>query len=139
MDPRTEKMLAERGTRPEAASPSPRASSGAMKNAKLLATVGAVILFAVYYVLVALPAQQQDRQELKARDVENIKASVTARQDAMSDCLTKAQTEADARWTAACKAKREGPTCTLPENQTRDLERTERDARNACLLSKDLK
>ena len=50
------------------------------------------------------------------------------------DCLSKAQADADARWTAACKARRQGANCPLPEAQADAFDRAESAARNACLI-----
>jgi hypothetical protein len=145
MDPRTEKMLAERQQKEAAVPPHLRrplrALNGAttwVKTHTLAAKVGtaalAVVFFAAYAVFVSLPAQRRDRMQIDARAAEHLKTETTAGQVATADCLSKAQAEADARWTAACKAKREGAGCTLPWRQTGALEREESEARNSCLM-----
>jgi hypothetical protein len=147
MDPRTEKMLAERAQKMAATPPVLRGPSRAIdqgkrwarahtNEAKLLAGVTAAVLFGAYYLFVTLPAQQSDRMQLEARAAETIKAETTANHGAVVDCLSKAQAEADARWTAACKAKREGPNCPLPEKQADAFNHDESAARNACLTQK---
>src|SRR5262245_10577521 len=113
MDPRTEKMLAERAAK-IAATPAPLrgpvnavddARLWAKKNAqraKVLAGASVVVLFVAYYLIVTLPAQRADQLEMKAHAAESLKADVTSRQVSMSDCLSKAEADADAKWTAAC-------------------------------------
>ena len=144
VDPRTAKLLAEREQRAAAAPPPARgplvALNGAGTWAKkhtLAAKIGAAVLAAVvlvaYYVFVTMPEQRLDRMELDSRAAEKIKTDTTARQVAMTDCLSKAEAEATARWTAACKARREGPSCTLSSQQTDALGRQESEARNSCL------
>ena len=145
MDPRTEKMLAERAER-IAATPAPlRGPLNAAHDtrrwvkthagtAKLLAGVIVAVLFLAYYFLVTLPAQRADRLQLEARAAANLKADVTSRQVSVSDCLSKAQADADARWNDACKKRRQGANCPLPEQQANAFERAESDARNACLI-----
>lgn len=147
MDPRTEKMLAERAQKVAATPPVLRGPSRAVegavrwakahtKEAGLLAGAGAAVLFVGYYVFVTLPAERSDRMQLEARAAETIKAETTANHGAVVDCLSKVKTDADARWAAACKAKREGANCPLPEAQARAFERDESQARNACLMQK---
>jgi hypothetical protein len=82
-----------------------------------------------------MPADRQDRMQMDARAAENLKAATSEHHVAVSDCLSKAQTDADARWTAACKTRREGANCPLPQQQAQAFERDERDARNACLTN----
>ena len=145
MDPRTEKMLAERAQKMAATPPLLRGTVGALdaathrvkKNttaAKIWAAAVIVLLFAAYYVFVTMPADRQDRKQLDAHAAESLKAATTERQVAVSDCLSKAQTDADARWAAACKTRREGANCPLPEQQAQAFERDERETRNSCLL-----
>jgi len=145
MDPRTEKMLAEHAQR-TAATPAPlRGPLAAALDtrrwvkthtnaARLIAGAAAAALFGGYYLIVTLPAQRADRMQLQARAVETVKAETTLNHTAVSECLSKAQSDADARWNAACKARRQGPNCPLPERQAETFERDESNARNACLL-----
>jgi len=133
MDPRTEKMLAERAER-NAAPPAPR--RGPLTSIKLLAGAGLAVVFAVYYLTVALPAQRADQLQMEARAAERLKAATSSRQVSVADCLTKAQADAEAQWTAACKARKQGANCPLPEAQGEDLDRAGSAARNACLLGR---
>lgn len=145
MDPRTEKMLAERAER-KAAAPAPsRGPLGSVDDArkwvktnpaatKLLGGAAAAVVFVAYYLIVALPAQRADRVEIQTRAAEAVKTETTSKHTAVSDCLANVQAEADAQWAAACKAKREGPNCPLPERQADAFQRAETAARNACLI-----
>lgn len=144
MDPRTAKLLAEREQRAAAAPPRVGRALGALNGAgtwakrhTLAAKVGAAVLAAVvltaYYVFVTMPSQRLDRMEEAAVTAEKVKSETTARQVAMTECLSKAETEATTRWTAACKARREGAGCTLSAQQTDALDREESVARNSCL------
>lgn len=146
MDPRTEKLLAERAQK-IAATPAPlrgpiRVLESAqfwakahVREAKILAGALVAVLVGAYYLGVALPAQRAERLETEAYAAAKLRDKTTSRQTSMSECLTKAETEANDRWTAACKARREGPNCPLPEKQAEDFDRTERTARNACLMN----
>ena len=145
MDPRTEKMLAERAQKMAAIPPPLRRPVSAVNDArrwaktntpamKILAGVVAAVLVGAYYLFVSLPAERLDQEQIKARAAENLKAETNARQDKVLDCLTTVQTEADARWNAACKALHEGEKCPLPERQAQAFERDESDARNSCLI-----
>jgi hypothetical protein len=130
MDPRTEKMLAERAER-KAAPPAPQRRP---VNIKLLAGAGAAVLFAAYYFAVALPAQRADQLEVETRAAERVKADTSSKHVSVADCLAKVQADAEAQWTAACKAKKQGPSCPLPEHQADAFESAESAARNACLI-----
>ena len=145
MDPRTEKMLAERQQKAAAVPPLLRKPLGAVNGAttwmkthgraaKFGAAALAAAVLAAYSFFVSIPEQRRDRLQLDARAAEALKTETTARHTAVADCLSKAQAEADARWTAACKVRREGAGCTLPWRQSGDLEREESNARNACLV-----
>ena len=147
MDPRTEKMLAERAER-AAATPAPvRGPFSAIHNGrrwakthatatKLLAGVVLALFFGVYYLTVTVPAQRADQLQMEARAAERQKADIGSRQVSVSDCLTKAQADAEAQWTAACKARKQGANCPLPEAQADEFDRAESTARNACLLGR---
>ena len=136
MDPRTEKMLAERAEAAKVApTPAPSRRSPQTKT-KLLAAAGAAVFLVVYHFAVRLPAERADRLAMETRAAESLKTNTAARQDSVSECLTKAKADADAQWAAACKARRQGPNCPLPERQANTFEQAERDARNACLLGR---
>lgn len=149
MDPRTEKMLAERGQKAASAPPPPKSPLRALNDAKawikvhgLAAKVGAaaavIVLIAAHYVFVTLPAQREERMQLEARAAEHFKAETVASQVATDDCLSKAAAEADARWNAACKARRESAGCALPASLAEELQRQESQARNSCLMRSSL-
>ena len=140
-------MLAERPEKVASTPAPPRGPWSALHDArrwaathgretKLLAGALVVVLVGVYYFVVALPAQRADRLQVEARAVESFKASVAAREVSVPECLSKAKSDADAEWAAACKARRQGATCPLPERQADTIERAERAARNACLLAR---
>jgi hypothetical protein len=144
VDPRTAKLLAEREQRAAAAPPRARGPVAGLNSARtwarthtVAAKVGAaalaVVLLAAYYVLVTIPSQRLDRAEEAARTAEKVKSETTSRQTAVTECLSKAETEATARWTSACKARRERAGCTLSAQQTDALDREESLARNSCL------
>jgi hypothetical protein len=145
MDPRTEKMLAERAERMAATPPPLRGSlqtfDGARfwvkthaNTARLLAGGILAVLFAAYYLSVALPAQRADQARMETRAAERLKTDTASHHATVADCLSKAQIDADQRWTAACKARRQGPNCPLPEEQADAFDRAETAGRNACLI-----
>lgn len=145
MDPRTEKMLEENAQKIAATPALLRGPLSALHDARrwaktharatqLLAGALVAVLVAAYYLLVTLPAQRADRMQMEARAAETVKAETISTHTAVSECLSKAQTDADARWNAACKARREGANCPLPEHQADAFDRAESDARNACLI-----
>ena len=145
MDPRTEQMLAERAQK-TAATPAPlRGPLRSLHDArhwvkthprrtKFVAGAFGAVLIAASYLIVVLPAQRADRLEMESRAADRLKTETTSRQATVSACLTKAKIDADARWAAACKTRREGADCPLPERQADAFQRDERTARNACLL-----
>lgn len=145
MDPRTEKMLTERAQKAAAIPPLLRGPVRALDDAKVwvkvngtLAKIGAgvaaILVFAAYYVFVALPAQRFDQRQIDARAADRLRSDVAAGQIAADECLSKAQAEADARWNAACKTRRERAGCALPARLTENLQQQESQARNACLI-----
>jgi len=108
MDPRTEKMLAERAQKAALvrALDDLRAWVKAHATAAKVAAAGAVIvLLAAHYILVAKPAERSEQLQMEARAAERVKTDTAARQVAMDECLSKATDEAEARWKAACKAR----------------------------------
>jgi type II secretory pathway component PulM len=147
MDPRTEQMLAARAERAAANPPPPRGAKGVLQEArrwaqtnrhssKILAGTVVAVFFAGYYLIVTLPAQRADRLENEARAAERLTAHIASKQVEKSDCLAKADADAAAQWAAACKARREGPNCALPQDKFDALQKAETAARNACLLVK---
>jgi hypothetical protein len=145
MDPRTEQLLAERARKTAAIPPFLRGAFRALNDFKVWvdanrrtamygAVAGVIVMFAGYYWLVALPAQRFELEAMKAAAAARLGSETVARQQAVDDCLSKAKSEADERWNAACKARRERTGCALSARQTSDLQRKESDARNACLV-----
>ena len=145
MDPRTAKMLAEHeagrrvGTsaaewrRPPHQNRSTRGSERIECSPFAAAIATIVILFFVYYQLVALPAQQRERVEREVRAVARLKTMNAARQVSLDTCLSTVKTEADTRWNNQCRVRRRGATCSLPDRVADRLEREESQARNGCL------
>jgi hypothetical protein len=149
MDPRTEKMLAERGQKAASAPPTLKSPLRALNEVRtwtkahgLAAKLGAgaivVVLIAAHYVFVTMPAQRVERLQMEARAAERLKSETAASQVATDDCLSKASAEADARWNAACKTRRERAGCALPASLADELQRDESQARNACLMRSSL-
>ena len=145
MDPRTEKMLAERA---EAAAKLPRPLREGIRirdqvrawvrvhkpHAILISTAMVATLVAGYYTMVVLPAAERDRTELETRSAERLKSSTASRQNAVDACLEKAKTDAEAEWVNACKARRQRAGCALPRGVVEEQRRRESAARNACLI-----
>lgn len=147
MDPRTEKMLADHAQKAASIPPPLRGSVRALDDVKvwvkangLLAKLGAaaavILVFAAYYLFVAMPAQRLEQLQIDARAADRLRTETGAKQIAADDCLSKAQAEADERWSAACKARRERAGCALPARLTDQLQQKEAQARNACLLTR---
>lgn len=148
MDPRTERMLAEREQK-AAVPPLLKRPSRAINEARawvkahgLAAKLGAaaafVVLIAAYYLLVTMPGHRLERLEMEARAAERVRSQTAANQVAMDDCLSKAAAEAEARWSAACTSRRERSGCSLPAPLTDELQRAESQARNSCLMQSSL-
>jgi hypothetical protein len=145
MDPRTEKFLAEREQKAAAIPPilrGPVRAAGDLKFrlkphgfvVKAAAVAALVVMCAAYYVFVATPAGRFEASQLAARAAERIKTDTSARQIAMDDCLAKAAAESEARWKAACNARRERAGCALTARVNQDLQRKETEGRNTCLM-----
>ena len=145
MDPRTEKLLAENAQK-MASIPVPlrgtvRAGGSATRWAKrnptrmkIAAAAIVVVLLGAHYLLVQMPAHRFEQSQFTARAADRLKAETVERQAATDDCLAKAKADADAKWAAACKARRERPGCALASHQVDQLDAGETQARNACLL-----
>ena len=142
MDPRTERMLAERGQKAATVPPPLMRPSRAINEAKawvkahgLAAKLGAgvafIVLIAAYYLLVTMPARRLERVQVEARAAERFKSETAANQVATDDCLSKAAAAAEARWSAACTSRRERTGCALPGSLADELQREESQARNS--------
>ena len=148
MDPRTEKLLAENAQK-MASIPAPlrgtvRARNSATRwfkrnptQAKVSVAAGVVLLLAGHFFLVQLPAQRNEQTQFNARAADRLKAETVQRQTTTDECLARVKEEADAKWAAACKARREKPGCALASHQVDEMDAQEAQARNACLLKKD--
>ena len=71
---------------------------------------------------------------LSAQEAERIRNDVAARPIAMDECLSKAAVAAEARWKAACKARRDRAGCALTARENQELRQKESEERNTCLL-----
>ena len=145
MDPRTEKLLAERQAAVASAPPPPKGVARIQKGirtwvsknplpARMTAGVAIVMFLAAYVVLFAVPMQQREHEEAQAQNLERLKVATAARQTALDACLTKAKTDTDTQWNKQCKVRRMKDGCALPSQLADRLERGEKQARNACLL-----
>ena len=101
---------------------------------KACAVAAIVVMGAAYYLFIAIPAGRFEASQLAARAADRIKTDTSARQIAMDDCLAKAAAESEARWKAACNARRERAGCALSARQNQELQRQESEGRNACLM-----
>lgn len=145
MDPRTERLLAEREQKAAAIPPflrKPVRAAGDIKfrlkshgfAVKAGAAAAVVVMSAAYFFFVVKPAGRFEASQMAARAAERIKTETSARQIAMDDCLAKAAAESEARWKAACSARRERAGCALTARVNQDLQRKETEGRNACLM-----
>jgi hypothetical protein len=147
MDPRTEKLLAENAQKMQAI-PAPlrgtvRAGNSATRWAKknptqtkIAAAAIVVVLLGAHYLFVQLPARRREQSQFNARAADRLKTETVERQTTTDDCLAKAKADADAKWEAACKARREKPGCALASAKVDELDAEEAKARNACLLTR---
>jgi hypothetical protein len=139
MDPRTEKMLADRQEREASAKPAKRGPTPGRGRGVAAGLAGAAVLVAVlgsYHVLVTRPAQAREEAEVATRAAERLKAEAGARQVETDNCLATAEAESVARWNAVCKQNRRQNDCTLSGDLTDQLEQQASQARNACLLTR---
>jgi hypothetical protein len=145
VDPRTERMLADREEKAAATPPLLRGTVRAVGDLKFRAkghgsavkagvAFVAVVMFAGYYLLIARPAAQFEASQLSAHEADRIRNDVAARPMAMEECLSKAAADAEARWKAACKARRERAGCALTARENQALRQKESEERNTCLL-----
>jgi hypothetical protein len=133
MDPRTEKMLADRAELEASAKPARRGSPSA-RAAGLTGAAVLVVVLGAYHVLVTRPAQARAEAEVDMRAAERLRAEIVARQVETDNCLATAEAESGARWNAVCKQNRRQNDCALSGDLTDQLEQQASHARNACLL-----
>ena len=145
MDPRTERMLAEREQK-VALIPMPlRGLVRALfdlgpwlkahrRGAAVASTAAVIALVVAYNLLVAKPAERSVQLQMDARSAERVKTETETRQVALNECLSKAEAEAKAKWNATCRARGERAGCALTARLTEDLDEKAGQARNSCLM-----
>jgi hypothetical protein len=149
VDPRTEKMLAERrqeaelkAARPRVAATIQDTSAWFTRNWWLLGIGLTVVVGAIafaWHLLVTVPAQDREKAAMETQARQQIEADLTVRQDALDTCLTKVDGDYTALWDGACKAHRAKSGCALPKDVVADQERRRTNARNDCLQKYSLK
>src|SRR5689334_20632319 len=128
MDPRTEKMLAER--RQAAANSSPlglrlrayRAATEKWLRAHwALASVGSVLLVTIFaggrYLFVTKPALERERdarEQAQAR--QQMEMEYDVKQASLEQCLSATDTERASLWEAACRTRHWKSGCSLPRD-----------------------
>jgi hypothetical protein len=149
VDPRTEKMLAERRQEAESKAARPRAAAAVedttawlTRNRIALAIGAAAVIAAVafaWHLLVTLPALERERTALDAQTRQQIEVDLTAKEERLDACLTAAEADYMAQWDSACKARRAKRGCALLKDVVAAQERRRTDARNDCLQRYSLK
>jgi len=127
MDPRTERLLAERQAAQDALAALPRAqriraqAAAFVSRHRRLLIAGVAVLFAVVlgrFVLVTLPARANDRRLADLRESGRLQAEERlTRGEQLDACLTEAQALYVANWDASCKTLRRAQDCRLPSDQ----------------------
>lgn len=144
MDPRTERMLAERRAREaeEAALPRPERLrkaalkwlSGYGRLATGAVTIGLFAMLVGHYLFIRMPARERDRQLAAQRNsaqqqaTQNLQSGV-----ALDTCLSEAEATYAAGWDAECTSLRRAASCSLPSPQAQALDAGRRQAREACV------
>ena len=142
MDPRTERMLAERRAADEAMAALPRGrrvqarAAGLLKrNRHSLMISGAIVLVgvAVYYAAITLPARARERRVEATREAGRQEAQHKLDQGLRLDgCFAAAKSAFVAGWDASCKALKRKESCTLPSDQAQGHESRLLHAREDC-------
>jgi type II secretory pathway component PulM len=139
MDPRTIKMLEERrAAAAEAASKPPpdlntQATEWFQKNRTAVSTLGAAVvglLLVGQYMLVTAPARRQEQQTQQTQA--DLEAS-RAQEEKLQACLATADTAYTQDIDKACRAKREGPNCSLNRVTAERIDQKRLDARIDCI------
>jgi hypothetical protein len=151
MDPRTERMLAERRAAPPAAGPPP-AGVGRLRAAltaalptrwRVVSAAGVMLAvgsFAGHYLLVTLPAREQERQLAVLRETGRQQGmDDLARGEGLETCLAEAQAAYATGWDASCRTLRRRAGCPLPSEQAQSHETQLRQAREACVKQLSLR
>jgi hypothetical protein len=143
MDPRTERMLAERRAADDAmASLSPgrrvhaQASGMLKRNRRNLAISAAIVLagVAVYYALITLPARARERRVQETREAGRQQAQ--QRLDLglkLDNCFSAAKAAFISSWDASCVTMKRRESCTLPADLAQEQETLLLYAREGCL------
>lgn len=143
MDPRTEKMLAERRQEAEARAARPRGAAtiedtkGWLARNRLAMTIAASAVVAVLalarHLLVTVPARERELATAQMQAQQQTESDAVAKQEALDVCLTTAQADYTAVWDGACKARKARTGCALPKDVVADQERRRVAAHNDCL------
>lgn len=145
MDPRTEKLLAERERKVASTPPLLRGVVRVLNDltawvkthglvVKLGSGAAVIGMLLAYNLLVAKPAERFEQQRMDASSAERVRTETAARQIGLTECLSKAEAEAKAKWNATCRARGERAGCALTARLTEELDEKAGQARNSCLM-----
>ena len=142
MDPRTERMIAERRAAEEAIAALPRGrrvqaqTAGMLKrNRRNLMISAAIVLVAVavQYAAITLPARARERRVEATREAGRQEAQHKLDQGLRLDnCFAAAKTAYVASWDSACVTLKRKGSCTLPSDQAQAHETLLLHARENC-------
>ena len=140
MDPRTERMLAERRAAPTSP-PGRRLARGAAGWVsgywRTVCAIVTIVIFAIlvgHYLLVTLPARDRDRQLVVQRDMGQQQAAQELTSGAaLETCLAEADATYESNWDASCGALKRAARCALPADRAQPLETARRQTREACV------
>jgi hypothetical protein len=142
MDPRTERMLAERRAAEDALAALPRGrrlhvqAAGMLKrNRRGLLAVAAIVLaaVAVHYALITLPARARERRVEATREAGRQQAQHRLDHGLKLDsCFAAAKSAFVASWDGSCRALKRRESCTLPSDQAQAHETLLLHAREEC-------
>jgi hypothetical protein len=145
MDPRTEKMLAERRPPTAVNALGLRLTAGRTAAEKWLrahrglALIGAALIVAAAfaggrYLFVVRPALERDAVALeRQRAVQELAAELDATQASLDACLATIDAERDALWDAGCQERRQRAGCSLPRDVVEQQQRVYTDKHTDCL------
>ena len=143
MDPRTERLLAERQAADEATAALPRVQRIRAKAMRWLtrnrrsvsATLAAVLSLVIgYYALVALPARIRERRVAATSEAGRQQAQERLVEGQKLDtCLVAAQAAYAQSWDESCRALRRRESCRLPSDQAQTHESSLLSAREGCV------
>jgi hypothetical protein len=142
MDPRTERMLAERRAAADAMAALPRGrrmqtqAAGILKRNRQTLMISAAIVLAavaVHYALITLPARVRERRVEETREAGRQEAQY--RLDLglkLDNCFTAAKSAFVASWDASCRTLKRKDGCTLPSEHAQGHESMLLYAREGC-------